>query len=1684
MSKSFAISLPHYQFVYHFTFFKIDSWDDEFLIVKVDNVIKTQISYSKPFDTEYDRNFCGNSHNDHVEDVFQIVPYSYVSSSPQITITSTINEPADNESWGLNNFHMFYFLCYPSCKTCNGETSTNCQSCYDFATVVAGECKCNDGYYMIIPRVPCTSYPCSSCGKCDSTCAKCTGPSSTECTGCPSDRYLSGTTCISCLTIHCTKCTSNTNCQSCELGYALDGILCKNYCSSNKYKDASGICQNCDSTCLTCMAGGTTGCQTCSSDRYLSSSNSCLPCNSNCKTCTSTSTKCLTCNSPKILSGSACVDSCGTGYYQRSDSTCQPCNPSCLECNSATVKGCTKCIDGQYLVGGSCISCDIRCKTCETNPTNCNSCSTTTYLSGSTCVSICPDGKYPRTGDNTCQSCDLSCLTCTGSTSSSCKTCPDGKYLTSTNQCQSCNSNCKTCDLLVPTKCLSCTSPLFLSLTGNKCISPCPDGQYGRTTDQTCQKCDSTCITCNGGSLINCLSCEDGKFLYLTRCLTCDSNCKTCVTNLSSCTLCTLPLVLLNAKCIDNCPNGYFKEISSNSCQKCDSNCVTCSSSSKNCETCKSNQLKTTSNTCQNCDINCLTCLTSLTNCQTCATPLFFENNKCVTICIAGFYGDLTENKCKPCDSSCVTCSGKLKTDCKSCVDKETVAPNGECKQCDSACKTCRGMTANECLSCDSNLYFVDSSCKDKCPNGYYPVENPIKVCLMCDIACSTCISGSQSDCTKCNGEYYFKSVDTILKTGQCLKVCEQPLVSNPSTKNCEKNCDSNQYLDKKTNICGSCNTTCLTCIGPSGKECTSCASPNFLFSLNCVNNCSNGYYPDPNKRLCNICSSACINCKEANSCVECASDVYLDVTFKNCTKCETKGYYIDKNEKTCNPCYFSCLKCISTDTCLECDSNTVLKLNKCYDFVYVKPNLIADENISLLYYLNFNNTFPEFFNNMTSFKDKYPKISLNNLDPSLYSYFISLSPISLTTFEILLKMNPNNINISSEIIVELNPDEEKYYKFTDKILRLPVSETKDCSLLQFYNKSSMKCQDLQIISPFLVKTTSPLNIKLIFSDNFLDLFKIISNVSNISISDMPYSSFNYSITATNTSKIFDINLNFSQFFSSRHYLTLTFILPPSLSNHPKQRLNPENVSLEILPNLKKIEFLSTSSDITSLLFIPLSFITGISTYGAISFNGVLAVYLIRYLKYIDIEYPREALEVFVYDLGYISFLPSLKTGQISLEIEQPDRKFQFYNVKAFILDNCEGKLLEIAGLFVVGLVIKIIYYPTIMQKLGKVQFGFGRKLFQMISLIFYFNLVIIVFIFHYMDLILFSLLNIKWKNLDSDTGLINFCVSIGFLCFSILTLLSFSSILLKLRRIFKDIRHHIKNNIPFNSIDFQRLEEDSSTFKISPDQSTLSQKVNSNSINILDKMDANNKEGKTNKNSPNKERIRRNEWWNNNNKIEIDGLSNNSDILTVNDSPRIIESNKANAATTSKKEVPAYQHKNVKEDNYDWRRKYDSYLQYSILWKQFRKRQKNQILFPVANMIRCFIVILILVFLSNHSFLCASAVLGINGYFFIYFIIAFPFKKFKDWILQFFLETCVIVATGNAFWIAYDEYFGNTVQSKSAYRGWFIFYSNLIAIYVSIICYGFHFLYWVINYIVDFKKNKKNKVKPEPIDY
>lgn len=69
------------------------------------------------------------------------------------------------------------------------------------------------------------------------------------------------------------------------------------------------------------------------------------------------------------------------------------------------------------------------------------------------------------------------------------------------------------------------------------------------------------------------------------------------------------------------CPVGYYGQSSTNTCEQCQQGCVSCESDSTTCDSCTTYQ-----------NVN-----------------YYFYENKCVTICPNGTYGDPISLTCLPC---------------------------------------------------------------------------------------------------------------------------------------------------------------------------------------------------------------------------------------------------------------------------------------------------------------------------------------------------------------------------------------------------------------------------------------------------------------------------------------------------------------------------------------------------------------------------------------------------------------------------------------------------------------------------------------------------------------------------------------------------------------------------------------------------------------------------------------------------------------------------------------------------------------------------------------------------------------------------------------------------------------------------------------------------------------------------
>ena len=181
-------------------FLKIDTWDfsNDWVDIYVGDIMRERIkSTVQDGNTHYcgtvSSGFMGSqSNNERLFSLsYDINPYA--TSSVEVKFISNFDETEYNESWGVREIFINLKLCDTSCLSCNGASSSNCQTCHVNANLAGGICTCRDYYYLKDVAAVCSSNPCAVCTRCHISCKTCSGPSSSNCLSCESQDGFSNT---------------------------------------------------------------------------------------------------------------------------------------------------------------------------------------------------------------------------------------------------------------------------------------------------------------------------------------------------------------------------------------------------------------------------------------------------------------------------------------------------------------------------------------------------------------------------------------------------------------------------------------------------------------------------------------------------------------------------------------------------------------------------------------------------------------------------------------------------------------------------------------------------------------------------------------------------------------------------------------------------------------------------------------------------------------------------------------------------------------------------------------------------------------------------------------------------------------------------------------------------------------------------------------------------------------------------------------------------------------------------------------------------------------------------------------------------------------------------------------------------------------------------------------------------
>jgi hypothetical protein len=706
--------------------------------------------------------------------------------------------------------------------------------------------------------------------------------------------------------------------------------------------------------------------------------------------------------------------------------------PDALTCTSPKIKCGDACVD-PTTDNGNCGACGVTCSgtdTCSTDGTNSKCCPAGQHNCGGTCVDWSTD-------ENHCGSCSMTCNsgdtcdngTCCGASTTVCTTSQGQQCFdlnTDENHCGNCTTVCNSGETCTTTSSTTTPNPKCCTTGDNNCGGTCSDP---KTDNLNCGGCGQPCNTGAGETCSNGKCCGAGKVECNGQCVLpgdnttcgattgvcgtdCTSTSRVCATNGSSHVCCQTG----ELNCSGSCSNPLTDPL----------NCGTCGHACGSGETCTNGiccgpgetacgsqcvDLNTDNTHCGTCGIDCTTTASTLCSGGVCATSCGTGETNCSGDCV---FTNTDHDNCGSCGNKCaanqvcnggtcstMSCTGGTMACGGSCVDVLTdpnhcgncgivCGPTDECVNgtCQLDCPTGQVLCGGVCVNplndnnhCSTNVNSCGVACGSGnscqlgvcCPTGQVNcggVCTDITLAATCGSCSNNCntqspatsckTSGTSHICCKstevnCNG-VCIDTNSSETNCGACVaaggdvcgtgQTCQGGVCCNDPLVNLSGLCCLDPATNPGSAVCG----TPPACVNTltDDNNCGACGStgPTHVCTNgdHCVNGACTATCPYP-ANSCNVCtdtqtdpnhcgSTACATCPTPADCVSgvCEScSVATGGVFPNACNNQCTNFQTDPNN--CGACNAPCSGGQQCSTGLCCAVGTTHCGNTCVDF-------------------------------------------------------------------------------------------------------------------------------------------------------------------------------------------------------------------------------------------------------------------------------------------------------------------------------------------------------------------------------------------------------------------------------------------------------------------------------------------------------------------------------------------------------------------------------------------------------------------------------------------------------------------------------------------------------------------------------------------------------------------------------
>lgn len=892
-------------------------------------------------------------------------------------------------------------------------------------------------------------------------------------------------------------------------------------------------------------------------------------------------------------------------------------------------------------------------------------------------------------------------------------------------------------------------------------------------------------------------------------------------------------------------------------------------------------------------------------------------------------------------------------------------------------------------------------------------------------------------------------------------------------TRTCETECPVGSFLHIETNICWPCDTKCTKCYGLSISECSACVEKFYIEKSTCVDFCSIGYFFNEISKICQKCLDKCYKCANNKSCEEC-ENYYLIMKPNNdgCTICNQIYNY--KEGGNCFECSLNCKLCESTHKCQICLEGFYIKDGKCLAQKIINAKLSYDVVNPFRIHLTFNAYWKNGFDALPS------KLHLKILDLSTdsYTYFLRKNDLDEKDF-VLDFLFTTNITINMKLIVKLDLPIHDEYNLTVSEYELPLKEFYQCSDGNIYNCTSQSCHPTVLVTPILKYGTNLDELILSFDPDFDSLLKVISNNSIISIV-----SLNFTYIFIPNGKSYIIKFRFNKTFTNKPFCKLFINTPPeilyNISNNFSLKSNEVMIVMRsyyvLDDSLKRtIEDTKAATEKANAISFAASMSYSILSLGSsTAISIMMSLEIIRFLKYLEIDYPPNVEEMFKSIQRGEGLIPDFFWDIDEAEKETLPYIFTKYKNSIYPFNNNGNLLIE--NIFYWGLGILIL----IVHKLFRDRISSSeilRKVFEFLIYMFVWSFSITYFLGVYLNYIFFSILSFKFPPLATLSGQLNLFYSVSLLIILILLIYFFWKQTLFY---YQNRKSMMSSNISKSKVfDFAPSKENNYFISNNNNSKGSFRIINleessrrENKIHHDDERDLNKKK-KTIKEINRTETII-NRFW----KRKSTALNRLIDTIGIPASKIIskIFKNKSTASSPTLKET---------DQTSSQTQTLKIMKRFTCLKKGLRNYSKGQYFFLFFDVMRQTLIAFMIVFFFNDPII-ALIVINIGNLNFLMLIIFIkPQKNKLDLIQAIINELCVNFACFACMALILMEKIGDNDPKRRIDVGWIIVFANIVFMVVFlgrillILLFGItKILVKLIKKCIDYRKISKNMRK------